>query len=523
MTDVDVLIAGAGPTGLVLACDLARRGVRVRLIERGPEAARGSRGFTLKPRSLEILDDLGVADSVLAAAETQGRIRFHLGTDRLFDLDVPPAPADPLRPYPNCVALPQWRTEAILRDRLAELGGAVEFDTGLEHFTADADGVTAALGGVGAGEVRARYLVGADGGRSTVRRRLGLEFSGTTAEDTRALLGDVRIDGLDPAAGVNLWMGTDGHLLVARPVPHTDQWQLVASAEPDAQGRWPEPSIATLQTALTSRSGDTGLRITDATWTSMWRYNLRMTDTYRVGPVFLVGDAAHVHSPFGGHGMNTGIQDAANLGWKLALAVNGIAGDALLDTYAAERVPVARAVLADSDQRFKSAAPPRLVRPLLAMVLKTFFTRAQRRDRTDHPTYRTGPLSDHQAPRRTRLHAGDPAPDAPLTIAGRPARLFDLLRGPHFTLLNLGVPGAAPAGALQSQILAYTIVPETSPHAGERDTVVDHTGLLQRVFARTASVLIRPDGYIGLTTSTTDPAPLNEYARHLNIRTASNG
>ncbi|MFE3452500.1 FAD-dependent monooxygenase [Nonomuraea sp. NPDC059194] len=354
---MDVLIVGAGPTGLTLACDLARRGIDYRIIEQSPVPQVGSRGFTLKPRSLEALDDLGVADRIVAAAAVHSRIRFHLGEPPLFDLDVPPAPPSEQRPYPNALALPEWRTEAILRDRLAELGGKVDFGHRLTGFTTDAHGVTATLERAdGAVEtVHARYLIGADGGRSQVRRTLGLPFTGATAEDTRALLADVRIDGLDRRAGVHLWMASDGHLLVARPIPQTDTWQVVASLQPDAAGQWPDPTLATLQQAMIERTGRADLRLSNPQWLSAWRYNLRMVDTYRVGPVLLAGDAAHVHSPFGGHGMNTGIQDAYNLGWKLALVLRDVAADSLLDTYQTERLPVARAVLADSDQRFSAA------------------------------------------------------------------------------------------------------------------------------------------------------------------------
>lgn len=145
MADVDVLIVGAGSTGLILACDLVRRDITCRVVEQSADPARGSRGFTLKPRSLEAFDDLGIAERILAAGDVQIRTRFHLGPEPLFDLHVPPDPAGPSRPYPNSVALPQWRTESILRDRLGELGATVEFGRRLGSFTADQDGVTAAV------------------------------------------------------------------------------------------------------------------------------------------------------------------------------------------------------------------------------------------------------------------------------------------------------------------------------------------------------------------------------------------
>ncbi|MEV4108384.1 FAD-dependent monooxygenase [Nonomuraea sp. NPDC049695] len=494
----DVLIVGAGPTGLTLACDLTRRGIACRIVEQAAAPAAGSRGFTLKPRSLEALDDLGVADRILAAGDIRGWLRFHLGTEPLFDLRLPPVPADLSRPYPNPVALPQWRTESILRDRLAELGGKVEFGRGLTGFDADDEGVTATLEG---GErVRARYLVAADGGRSLVRRTLGLPFTGSTTEDMRALIADVRIDGLDRGSGTHLWVTADGHMLAARPIPHADTWQVVTSLEPGQEG-----DLGTVRRALAGRTGRADLQASDPAWLSTWRYNLRMVERYRVGRVLLAGDAAHVHSPFGGHGMNTGIQDAYNLGWKLALVIQGAARAELLDTYEAERLPVAREILADSDRRLKGRVPPRAIRPVLRLILKSAMARQQRRTRHDHPVYRTGPLTRHLTGRRGRVRAGDVAPDAPVMLDGRQTRLFDLLRGPHFTALTFG----ADPGLTDPRVRAYTVVREGQ--AG----LVDTTGHLHRMYGGRpgTTVLIRPDGYIGLMADT--PAEPADYLRRL--------
>ncbi|GAA3262581.1 FAD-dependent monooxygenase [Nonomuraea helvata] len=494
----DVLIVGAGPTGLTLACDLTRRGIACRIVEQAAAPAAGSRGFTLKPRSLEALDDLGVADRILAAGDVRGWLRFHLGADRLFDLRLPPAAAAPSRPYPNTVGLPQWRTESILRDRLAELGGKVEFGRGLTGFDAGDEGVTATLEG---GErVRARYLVAADGGRSLVRRTLGLPFTGSTAEDMRALIADVRIDGLDRDSGTHLWVTADGHMLAARPIPHADTWQVVTSLEPGQEG-----DLDTVRRALAGRTGRADLQASDPAWLSIWRYNLRMVEHYRVGRVLLAGDAAHVHSPFGGHGMNTGIQDAYNLGWKLALVVQGAARAELLDTYEAERLPVAREILADSDRLMKGRVPPRAIRPVLRLILKSVMARRQRRTRNDHPVYRTGPLTRHLTGRRGRVRAGDVAPDAPVMLDGRQTRLFELLRGPHFTALTFG----ADAGLTDPRVRAYTVVRQGQ--AG----LVDTTGHLHRMYGgrKGTTVLIRPDGYIGLMADT--PAEPADYLKRL--------
>jgi hypothetical protein len=239
---------------------------------------------------------------------------------------------------------------------------------------------------------------------------------------------------------------------------------------------------------------------------SVWRYNLRMADRHRAGRVFLAGDAAHVHSPFGGHGMNTGIQDAANLGWKLAMVLAGAAGDALLDTYEVERAPVARAILADSDSQMSAAVQlPRLLRPLLGPVLRAGFARRQRRTRDDHPTYRTGPLTVDRSTRRSRVRAGDLVPDTPLHIAGRWVGLHELLRGPHITVLAFGPAATGPGG-----LAGHTRMLEVGGPA-------DPTGALRRAFGATTetAVVIRPDGYVGLVAHRDGARETADYLRSL--------
>ncbi|MFB9433294.1 FAD-dependent monooxygenase [Streptoalloteichus tenebrarius] len=539
MSDVDVLIVGAGPTGLTLACDLLRRGVACRVVDRASGPAQGSRGFTLKPRTMEVFHDLGVAGRFLEWGEVDNRTRLHLGQPLLFDLRVPADKPTARRPYPNSVGLPQWRTEAILRDRLAELGGAVEFGVEATAFQADDDGVTVFLRHTDPGQtagpaaeaptetVRARYLVGADGGRSFVRRRLGLPFRGTTQEEARAILADLPVRGLAEDDAVHLWLGDLG-LLVLRPLPHADVWQVVASLHRDAEGNWPEASLATLRAAVVERTGREDIELGEPAWLSVWRYNLRMVDRFRVGRVVLAGDAAHVHSPFGAFGMNTGIQDAYNLGWKLAMVLRGVAEETLLDTYEAERLPVARAVLAESDRQFSSATPPAPLRPLLRFVVKPYFARQRRRHREDRPQYRDSSLSMHLGGGRARLRAGDVAPGGVGRVPGRrrPVSLLDLFRGAHFTVLAFGSRAVEAARrALRGHEDLFHLHGVTSTVEGAVagvETVADTSGGIRRAYgAREGSVvLVRPDGHIGLIAHEDQESALREYLRRLRLRPA---
>jgi 2-polyprenyl-6-methoxyphenol hydroxylase-like FAD-dependent oxidoreductase len=436
-----VLIAGAGPTGLTLAIELARRSVDVRVIDRAGRPATGSRGDTLQPRILEVLDDLGVLDAVLADGSLHAPIRAYagggfLGERRMSDICEP----TPDVPYPNPWVLGQAQTEGLLRDRLAELGGRVEFGTELVTSTQDPGGVTTTLrrpaeadgdpGGV-AETVRAAYLVGADGGASTVRRTLDIPFDGSTDESIRMLLGDVRAEDLDHDHGH--WFAAESDLqrgVILTPLPGSELFQFACPLGSGKTGT----DLATLQAALDRFVPESGPTLTELTWATVWRPNVRLARRFRDRRVFLVGDAAHAHPPTGGQGLNSGVQDAYNLGWKLAAALAGHNQSALLlDSYEAERRPVAAQVLAISSD-------------LLPQACRRHIRRAPPRHR-DPPTRHRIPRQPTR-PRhayRARPAAGRrPGPDAPVLDAdGRTIRLFDLFRGPHATMLAFGTTDAA--------------------------------------------------------------------------------
>lgn len=509
MTDTDVLIVGAGPTGLTLAIDLTRRGVKVMLIETVSALPLQSRGKGLQPRSLEVLDDLGVVDAVLANGKTRQDITLYRDRRRLARLPAGLADPRPDLPYPNIVMIPQWRTTTALADRLHELGGAIRFSTRLQSFTVSGGTVHVLVDNPQREreEITARYLVGCDGGHSQVRRTLAVKFAGVTGNAQRYLLGDVTIPGWEPETDDTVhshaWLGTDGSFLGLAGLPGTAQWQIGASLDTDDEI---EPNLITLQRLWDERTGHREVRLTDATWLSSFRVNVRMVEQYRHGRVLLAGDAAHVHPPTGGQGMNTGIQDAYNLGWKLAARLRGH-NDALLDTYQAERHPVARRALEQSTDILNAVtsrnalvrlAIQRLLLPLLSRpaINRALTSRVSQID----IGYRGGPLARGESS-GGRIRPGDRAPDAHISDAatGRVLRLHDLLRGPHWTLLLIGEQATRHLNVddLDEDVYACLIA-DGSPSSFRGRVVRDSGGTFRKRYRARPGValLVRPDGYI---------------------------
>jgi 2-polyprenyl-6-methoxyphenol hydroxylase-like FAD-dependent oxidoreductase len=496
-----VLIVGAGPTGLALACDLARRGVDFRIVDKAPRYFVGSKGKGLQPRSLEVMDDFGIVDQIMQNGRFHIPFRGYDGPKVLGERDpYEGRKPTPDMPYACPLIIPQWRTEEALRGLLERSGGEVESATELTAITQDENHVLATLQRDGAESlVDCRYLVAADGGRSFVRRFLQVPFEGETWKDERMYVGDVRLHGLDRDAW-HSWPNHPAGWLALCPLPSTDTYQFQAQVPP-AEER--EPSLELFRDIVKERTDGMDIELTDAPWLSLYRVNVRMVSRYRTGRVFLAGDAAHVHTPAGGQGMNTGIQDAYNLGWKLGAVLNG-APDALLDTYEEERLPVAANVLGLSTRLYRQIAgdgEEKIRRDGVTLQLGI--------------TYRAMSLSATSGTPGLKLSAGDRAPDAPgQNASGQAIRLFNLFRGPHFTLLRLFEDrpsnGGFPAGIKVVDIHRAGSGIETlqDPHL-----FVDASGHFVDAYGGGIGdhVLVRPDGYIGWVGSRESHGDLRQY------------
>ena len=350
MYDTDVLVIGAGPTGLALAASLVARGIATTVVDRAPEGANTSRAAVVNARTLEVLEHLDVTRRLVKEGVQAPvfSIRDHGRT--LIPIDFSALPTQ----YPYSLMVPQSTTERLLLDRLVELGGSVLRPKAVTAIAQDADGVTATFddGGV----IRARYAVGADGIHSIVREQAGIEFEGGVYEES-FVLADVRLAGEVPHEEVVLFWANAG-LTVVAPLP--DGVYRIVAPVADAPE---EPSASFVQEILDTRVGSGRFVVTDVIWGSRFRIHHRVADTYRAGRLLLAGDSAHVHSPAGGQGMNLGIQDAVALADALAAVLAG-EPDSLLDDYSAARRPIAKGVVTMTDRLTRLATLPRAARPI---------------------------------------------------------------------------------------------------------------------------------------------------------------
>lgn len=512
----DVLIIGAGPVGLTLANSLARCGVAVRIIEQGATMQREIRAKALKPRTEEIFEDLGVLDQIHVRGQRNMLMHFYQREQLVREVD-PAAEAayqsTPDAPYRGSFWIGQNNTQAVLQESLAQKNVQVEFDSHLSTVIQQAECVLAQVVRSGETEtIQARYVVGCDGGHSSVRHLGGFSFLGETLEEWYLNAG-VEVEGLDPHYG-HLWLDAPEGLVAFTHMRYDRQWVFQARLSSDAYNL----SLETCQRLFNERAGLPGVQIRNLHWASLWRPNIRMIEQYRHGRIFLAGDAAHVHSGSGGQGMNTGIGDAYNLGWKLAAVLHGAPSD-LLDSYHAERFPVAQGVLASTTMNHEKVTRPN------SGNAQNFINVSLGRE-TDLSqlgiTYRGGPLAC-DLDDATDIRAGDRAPDSPFIFSshGQRGRLFELFRGTHFTLLTFAdQPAPQLPDCYKDIVHAYTITRGGNILVPSDHALLDIDGYAYHFYGirRDAVMLVRPDGYIGLTTGDFDVQPINEYLHRVTGR-----
>jgi 2-polyprenyl-6-methoxyphenol hydroxylase-like FAD-dependent oxidoreductase len=485
---LDVLIVGAGPAGSALAIDLTRRGLNVRIIDKAEHGFDGSRAKGVQPRSLEVLADLGAVDDVLAGGSPYPLMGIHLGPITMPWRMMASAPADGSVPYPHTWLIPQFRTDRALHDRLTGLGVSIEYRTELVELTQTPQSVRATIRIADRIEtVTAGYVVGADGGSSAVRKQVGIDFIGSTDEADRILIVDARVTGRLSRNRWHVWPGLRGRFIGACPLPHGDQFQWMIRLDPEETPPLGDDQITQ---CIRARTGNKKLSVHDVTWRSVFRPNVRLAESYRNGRVFLIGDAAHVHTPAGAQGLNTGIQDAYNLGWKLAQVIAG-APTELLDTYEAERQPIAAGVLGLSSKKYAG--------------LSTMDPSSIKRGKDEQQlalSYRGGPLAPTSAQRTTTLVGGDRAPDAHLDDDGTPVQVFDRYRGPHFTALAYGPRAARELSGMDwphSGAALRRITIDADDETGGADgNLRDAAGSFCKTYGidGDALLVVRPDGYI---------------------------
>jgi 2-polyprenyl-6-methoxyphenol hydroxylase-like FAD-dependent oxidoreductase len=534
-----ILIVGAGTTGLAMACELARHRAPVRIIDKQSAINPHCRACSLHARTLEIFDDFGIIDEILAQghkilgmSQYANGVRFMQSSGGEID-----------SPYPYTVNLEQCKTESALERLLRTYDVEVERETELVAISGRPDAVSATIRrGNGSEEVvETPWLIGCDGAHSRVRHLNRMHFPGK--EDLHQYcLADVLMEGALARDEIHAFLGDRG-LLFFFPLPN-GRWLVAADLPTQHDAVKEQPSLEDVQT-LVSERGPAGIRINEPRWLAYFRINYRAARHYRHERIFLAGDAVHIHSPMGGQGMNTGIQDAYNLAWKLALVHRGRAPVGLLDSYEKERRPVAEDVLAttkmmtDRFEAFSHLSPEQRQQLYINMVVPPEVAKRMARhlEQLDLNYAKSPICHQHEGSHfgKTRFTAGprpgEEAIDAkPLLHDNRPTTLFELLRGPKHTLLLF--PGAdheakswqrlaelaqSVERGLGDLINIYFVAIEaasvpSNPKFHGRLVLDPERSLHYRYGAETECLyLIRPDGYVGYRSEPATASALHDY------------
>jgi 2-polyprenyl-6-methoxyphenol hydroxylase-like FAD-dependent oxidoreductase len=509
-TTPSVLVVGAGPVGLVAAAELARHGVPVRIIDKRSAPTDESRAIAVHARSLDMLARMSVIEALIATGVKARGMELYSGGKELFR--VPLDEVDTA--YPFSLNTPQTETERVLTEHLRSLGVTVERSVELTGLSQDADAVRVELRHADGTdeEFTVAWVIGADGARSTVRHLVGGKLEGKFVGE-RFLLGDVDADhDLNPAS-MYTFFSPDGPVL-AMPMRHA-RMRVMAQVH-DAPGT-PlnlHPSLAELQAVIDAR-GVRGITMVRAHWLTSFELHHAQVRQYRWGRLFLAGDTAHIHSPAGGQGMNTGMQDAFNLAWKLAAVIDGHGGETLLDSYHAERYPVAKTMIEATDRLSKGGTltgPPQHIRNTMLKMLSHVgpFPRAMAEWAAEvNVGYRGSPIVTGRGGRGAKISAGD---HFPYLGDNDVQRQLCAAWGLGHTTVTVAGDQAVPASSGQHG--RQVLVSDTdTPVAGYDIVVADSERTLAHRLGLSdgGRIVVRPDTYIGAVAALHDSSTVGEY------------
>ena len=507
--DLDVLIVGAGPTGLAMAAEAARFGMRYRIIDKAPHGALYSQALVVQARTLEQFERYEIAQRAIECGRRLRRIRIYSDGTRILE-----ASFDEIRGnYPFVLFLPQRETERLLTEHVQAQGGTIEREVALQSFEEEEHCVRCTLARTGgaAETVTASYLIGADGAHSTVRHLLGMPFEGSSTV-LNFFLGDLRVDGDVPGDELAVHLH-GGNIVFLGRLDDTHCRVIVALHEHPA-GR--EPELDDFQQAI-DVVGIENLRVSDPRWMAAFKVSERTAPAFSRGRIFLAGDATNIHSPVGGQGMNTGIQDAANLVWKMALVESRRARPLLLESYDSERKPVSDALLRESSIALRAATASnwlleRVRDGILSRIGSMHAVQERLRDTISEIglNYARSPIvceCGGPAP----LRAGDRAPDCEVRDeTGATFRIFDLYKEPLHTALMIRPPGETDLQRFAQLFATYRDVMHGI-------VLVDGDEDFRDFYAQRGGVLyvVRPDGYVGFHGKPSDLDALESWAAGL--------
>jgi 2-polyprenyl-6-methoxyphenol hydroxylase-like FAD-dependent oxidoreductase len=476
-----VLISGGGPVGLTMANELVRCGISVRIVDKEAHRTDKSKALVLWPRTLELLRHGGYVEPFLEAGNIAHGAQLSDGKNVVARVKMDGI--DTIYPYALMIA--QSETERVLEETLASRGVRVERSVSMESFAEKSAGHEAVLRKAdGTTEtVQADWLLGCDGAHSTTRHALGFAFEGST-QDSDWYLADIHVTGLEPTDMLHIFWHRDG-ILAFFPIT-AGRWRVIADLGPaTGSGHHPDPTMEEIQ-AMVAHRGNPGIKLKDPVWLAAFRINERKVKDYGRGRVFLAGDAAHIHSPAGGQGMNTGMQDAFNLAWKLNLVIKGIAKPSLLDTYSTERSAVGEMVLRNADRMTEAA----IVRnPIIQSLRNSMVKFALSFPQIGHV------MAD------TLSELNIAYPDSPLSVAGT-HHAYGAQPGQRW-------PESLAADAGKSRFVAIGPAGIAADLAAKFPMLVE-AAASKRADARDL-VLVRPDGYVGFASTVFDRGEAEAY------------